>query len=594
MKLSFRAIVDSLTVPTFVIDADHKVLAWNKACELLTGVLATDIIGTKEAWRGFYPAERPCLADVIVDNSYQSIDKLYPIYGEAKFSQGLHAESWFSEINGKKRYLIFDAEPLYDDDGSLIGSLENLEDVTHIKQDELKSNTHSKVMSLLLQGVPLTHALKDLIHEIELDDPFAQCNIMLLDSSRKKPFTNITVSLPDFFINAVNEQYIANNDTILSQQNIIIDDIQNTPSWASLKDIAKTANVNTCWSQAIMGSNGKMLGIFSIYHEVSIVASEGDLQFLDFMTQLAAVAIEQSYLRQQQQISSQIYDSTHEGIMITDARGVLLDVNQAFCDITGYSREEAIGRTPKLLNSGKQPAEFYEKLWITLNNTGRWQGELWNKTKNGELFAERLSISALKDEHSEVINYVGIFSDITHEKQQQEKLKQMAHYDELTQLPNRTLFTDRFNQAIARSDRYKTLLAILFLDLDKFKPVNDELGHDVGDKLLIEVAERIKNILRKEDTVSRQGGDEFALLLGDINSIDEVKGMTRRIHQALSEPFKIDGHSITIGASSGVTLYPLDKSDLDTLIRHADEAMYLAKRTGRNRSHLFEDCLESQ
>ncbi len=180
--------------------------------------------------------------------------------------------------------------------------------------------------------------------------------------------------------------------------------------------------------------------------------------------------------------------------MITDAKGILLDVNQAFCDITGYSREEAVGHTPKLLSSGKHPPEFYEKLWLTLDNTGRWQGELWNKTKGGELFAERLSISALKNENSEVINYVGIFSDITYEKQQQEKLKQLAHYDELTQLPNRTLFNDRFNQAIARSDRNQTLLAVLFLDLDRFKPVNDELGHDVGDKLLIEVAERIKSI----------------------------------------------------------------------------------------------------
>jgi len=286
-------------------------------------------------------------------------------------------------------------------------------------------------------------------------------------------------------------------------------------------------------------------------------------------------------------LSSRVFSDTHEGIIITDAQQLIVDVNPAFSQITGYSREDIVGKRPAILNSGKQSLKFYEDMWQSVTEQGYWQGEVWNRTKSGELYAELLTISSLKNNHNEVTNYVSVFSDITSSKRQQDQLNLMAHYDVLTKLPNRALFVDRFNQSIAHSIRTGHQLAVCFLDLDDFKPVNDNYGHEAGDRLLIEVAERIKNCIRKEDTVSRQGGDEFAILLNDIKSAPQYEGTMTRIHQALALPYIIDNIQHNITASSGVTLYPSDDGDIDTLLRHADHAMYQSKLSGKDRSQLY-------
>lgn len=287
-------------------------------------------------------------------------------------------------------------------------------------------------------------------------------------------------------------------------------------------------------------------------------------------------------------LAARVFGEAHEGILITDADANIIDVNPTFCEITGYAREDVLGKNPRILQSGRHSVDFYRDMWHTLISQRHWRGEVWNRKKNGELYAELLTMSALCNEQGQVINYIGLFSDITPFKQQQHMLELLAHYDPLTQLPNRTLFADRLLQAIAHSKRDKCLLAICFLDLDGFKPVNDQLGHDAGDKVLVEVSKRLRATLREEDTVSRHGGDEFALLMGDLHSIDECTQTLSRIHQAVIEPYAIDEHSVSIGVSSGITIYPLDDADPDTLLRHADHAMYQAKLSGKNRYHLFD------
>ncbi|MGR8932827.1 MAG: EAL domain-containing protein [Gammaproteobacteria bacterium] len=287
-------------------------------------------------------------------------------------------------------------------------------------------------------------------------------------------------------------------------------------------------------------------------------------------------------------LAARVFSEAQEAIIITDADGVIVDVNPAYCKITGYNRKEVLGKKPNILKSGKQDSAFYAAMWKALYKEGYWQGELWNRKKSGEIYPELLTLSALRDDSGKTVNYLGLFSDITQIKRQQQTLEHMAHYDPLTGLPNRLLLADRFAQAIARSKREKTLLGICYLDLDGFKPVNDTYGHETGDQLLIRIAERIKNILREEDTVSRLGGDEFVLLVADLVSIEQFESALSRIHHAIAEPVTINDEQVCVTASSGMTIFPVDDNDADTLLRHADQAMYQAKLAGRNCFRLFD------
>ena len=291
---------------------------------------------------------------------------------------------------------------------------------------------------------------------------------------------------------------------------------------------------------------------------------------------------------EQQQLLSTLFAHTHEGILITDAKAIIVEVNPAFSALTGYARNEVLGRNPSFLQSGHHLAQFYLDLWQTLLDQDYWQGELWNRRKDGRMITELLTISTVKNNAGATAYYVGIFSDITAFKQSELHLQQMAYHDALTQLPNRVLLIDRLQNAIARTDRQGILLAVCYLDLDGFKPVNDLLGHTAGDQLLIMVAERLRRCIRESDTVARLGGDEFVVLFGDLPRVEECYSSLDRLLRALAEPYAVGGQSFEVTASVGVTLYPQDGSDADTLLRHADQAMYLAKQAGRNRYVLFD------
>ena len=337
----------------------------------------------------------------------------------------------------------------------------------------------------------------------------------------------------------------------------------------------------------LKNSQNETIGLLAIVDDRPMTKGRHSNSLLNSLAARAAIELERIESSKQLVLAARVFNDSHEAIMLTDINGDIINVNPAFIEITGYELSDIIGENPSILSSGKCASEFYTEMWNTIHTEGFWHGEVSSRKKNGEPYTELLTMSALKDEHDNILNYLGMFSDITQSKEQQEKLHLMAHYDVLTQLPNRTLFADRFLHAMSHSKRNNTLLAICFLDLDNFKPVNDDYGHDVGDLLLIEVAKRIKAGLREEDTVSRQGGDEFALLLIDLMSVDECGPLLNRIHSSLAKPYLINGHSITIGASSGVTVYPSDDSDIDTLLRHADQAMYQAKLAGKNRYQIF-------
>jgi diguanylate cyclase (GGDEF)-like protein/PAS domain S-box-containing protein len=293
-------------------------------------------------------------------------------------------------------------------------------------------------------------------------------------------------------------------------------------------------------------------------------------------------------------LSAKVFDHAHEGIMITDANQVVLDVNPTFTEITGFTRDEMLGRTPSLLRSGQQNDTFYNTLWEEVSYGGYWRGEIKNRHKDGSLYTALMTISSVYNDNQELTHYISVFSDISQLKEHQIKLERLAHYDALTQLPNRVLFSERLSQLMAITKRQHKNMAVCFLDLDHFKPVNDEMGHDVGDALLVEVSRRLKSVLREEDTVARLGGDEFAILLADLSSLEECDITLQRILYSIELPFEIKNRQFILSASIGVAWYPEDMADADSLIRHADQAMYQAKMNGRNRYHIYDAWSEVQ
>ncbi len=289
------------------------------------------------------------------------------------------------------------------------------------------------------------------------------------------------------------------------------------------------------------------------------------------------------------QLAAKVFTHAREGIVISDAAGCIVDVNETFTAITGYARDEALGRSPQaLLASGQQTDEFYAAQSRALASTGHWTGEVWNQRKNGELYAEMLTTSVVRDPEGIVQNFVSLFSDVTALKAQQRQLEHIAHYDALTGLPNRVLLADRLQQAMVQCQRRQQFLGVAFLDLDGFKGVNDLYGHDLGDQLLIELAQRMKAALRDGDTLARFGGDEFVAVLVGLESPRDCEAVLVRLLRAAADQVTLGELALQVSASVGVTIYPQDGADADVLLRHADQAMYVAKQSGKNRYHLFD------
>lgn len=297
---------------------------------------------------------------------------------------------------------------------------------------------------------------------------------------------------------------------------------------------------------------------------------------------------------QRLRLVSKAMESSLEGIVITDAKERIAEVNDAYCTITGYSREEVLGKTPRHMQSGYHNLEFYQEMWDTIGRDGKWQGEIWDRRKNGEVFAKWLSISSLQDHNKQTTHYVGVFADITYIKRTEEELRQLAHYDPLTGLANRELFTTLLEKDIQSSTRNSTPFAVVFLDLDRFKQVNDTLGHQAGDELLIIVAERLEDCVRQSDVVSRLGGDEFTIILTEYKGEFNPEIICQRILESITQPFSIEDHTVFVSASLGIALYPKDGCTVEDLTKNADTAMYQAKEKGRNRYQFYDETMNAR
>ncbi|WP_262963696.1 EAL domain-containing protein [Methylobacter psychrophilus] len=310
-----------------------------------------------------------------------------------------------------------------------------------------------------------------------------------------------------------------------------------------------------------------------------------DEQFVVFLQDIS----ERKQAEEKLQLAASVFTHAREGIMITTGNGAIIQVNDAFSEITGYSYDEVQGKNPRLLSSGRQEPEFYINMWHDLVNKGYWYGEFWNRRKNGEVYPVMQNITAIRDTLGNIQHYVALLSDITLLKEHETELERSAHYDPLTNLPNRTLLIDRLHQGIAQTKRHGQLLAVVFLDLDGFKAINDNYGHLAGDHLLITVANNMQQALREIDTLARIGGDEFIALLLDISDIETSIPLLTRLLTAASQPAQFDNISLQVSASMGITFYPqTEEVDADLLIRQADQAMYQAKMRGKNRYNIFD------
>ena len=326
---------------------------------------------------------------------------------------------------------------------------------------------------------------------------------------------------------------------------------------------------------------------------------EGIVSFADMLTGIELAYVEElrqaleerdSALASSQrnlQLAEKVMQTSLEGIMVTDCRGRITRVNPAFTQLTGYRPDEVVGKSPSILQSGRHGKAFYDRMWAILDREGQWRGEIWNRRKNGEIYPELLTITAIRDEHERITHYAALFSDISEIKENERRIRHLAYYDPLTGLPNRRLFHDRLSMAVVHAHRHGGMLAVMFVDLDRFKTVNDTLGHAAGDELLEVVASRLAGCLREDDSVARIGGDEFLVLLPEVEAFAPVADVAQRVIDVLAEPIRLCGRELVLGCSIGVSFYPNDGLEGDELVRHADIAMYRAKQRGRNTYALF-------
>jgi diguanylate cyclase (GGDEF)-like protein/PAS domain S-box-containing protein len=328
-------------------------------------------------------------------------------------------------------------------------------------------------------------------------------------------------------------------------------------------------------------ADGRTVWLRNIINMVSLEGGGTALQgFLFDIT-------ERRQAEEQLRLAGEVFQSSGEAIVITDGEMRVLQVNPAFTAITGYSAEDAIGQTPYSLSPGVRSQERDQEIWQRVWHHGYWQGEVWDRRRNGDIYPKWLTVSVVRDAVGRPVNYIEIFSDVSERKEREERVRHLAHHDFLTDLPNRVLLNDRIAQGISHAERNRSQVAVLFLDLDRFKNVNDSLGHSVGDKLLQEVARRLRGCMRASDTVSRQGGDEFVILMPDVADPADIARGAQKVLDAVSSPYAIDGHELLTTPSIGISVYPSDGDDVEALLKNADAAMYHAKESGRNNYQFF-------
>lgn len=365
------------------------------------------------------------------------------------------------------------------------------------------------------------------------------------------------------------------------------------PRWQDLRYLAYDFNLCACWSVPVYSGERKVVGTFALSSFEHRSPSPFHRKLLEIGASIIGIVLERNKSQESLRLFQKVFEGSEEGIMITDPNKTILLVNAAFTKVMGYAMDELLGETPKKLASGHHDKNFYAAMWNSINNFGHWHGEIWNRRKTGEIFPEWLAISAVNDAAGNTTHYIGIFSDISERKIAEEQIRHLSSHDVLTGLPNRMLLKDRLENAIAFAARARCKVALLSLDLDQFKMLNDSLGHAAGDELLRCVTSQLKNCVRDTDTLCRSGGDEFFIALANMPDTDSISALVDEILEQISKPFVLEGRHLSLSCSIGVAVYPDDGGDFETLMKRADKAMYQAKDAGRNTYRYFTEQLNS-
>jgi len=482
-------------------------------------------------------------------------------------------------------------------DGSPVEALGAWHDVTQKKQTEQIAQTRMAALDGLVAGRNIDSILLLIAEQLEAIRPDMRVSILLRDSKRDILYTVAAPSLPDFFNDAVDglKPQVGNGSCGTSAalgEPVIVEDVFTHPYWAAYTALTRQAGIRACWSIPFKEGDGSVLGTFGIYYNDVRAPDQNDLQLIDEFARISGLAVQRANADTDLRQAAAVFASTNEGVVITDLQPRIIAVNRAYTEITGYEESEVIGRNPGLLQSGRQDEAFYQAMWASLLEQGHWQGEIWNRRKSGEVYPQLLTLSTVRDNVGKPKNYVGVMTDVSQLKKSEANIEQLAHFDPLTGLPNRLLIHSRLEHAIAHSRRERAQVAVLFIDIDRFKNVNDSLGHPVGDRLLQDIAKRLQSHLRGDDSFGRLGGDEFLVILDQSRRPDDAAKIAQKLIQLLDAPFSLpDAKDIYIGASIGISVFPQDGTTASELIQHADSAMYQAKEHGRNTFRFYTPAL---
>jgi diguanylate cyclase (GGDEF)-like protein/PAS domain S-box-containing protein len=561
-----QSIIDTVPLSVFWKDQQLQYLGCNPAFARDAGFADTrDIIGKTDAQLAW--SDR--------SNLYSADDNEVMCSGESKLSY----EEQQSDPTGGYRWLRTSKVPLRGKDNEVIGVLGIYEDVTAFKQAEhavRASEEHASRLATMLRLI--SDNVPDMIWAKDLDKRYLFANKAMCEQLFNATNTDEPVGRNDLFF-ARREREGHPGDSL----------------WHTFGECCQDTDEQTLLNgkTSQFEESGYVKGKYLCLdvHKAPLLDEHG--QVIGVVGSARDITAQKS-AQEKLLLASLVLENSSEAMVATDADNRIVDVNPAFTTVTGYTRDEVLGKNPSVLRSGRQGPDFYRDMWRDLQTQGHWRGELWNKRKSGEIYAELLTVNTIYDDDGSVKRRVALFSDVTEKKHAEELIWKQANFDALTGLPNRRMFHDRLAQELIKAHRSGLKVAVFFLDLDHFKEVNDTLGHETGDRLLEESARRIAGCVRASDTVARLGGDEFTVILPELDEPTRVEVIASNIIQSLSQVFDLDGHFAHVTASIGITLYPDDATNADVLMQNADQAMYEAKRAGRGRFSYFTRAMQTR